>query len=137
MIIGSSSGHQLQVRSQLHHLSVLDSYNAVCVIHSRQPVCDNDSGPSSTSLVKGFLHYFLTLRVQGGGSIIKQQYCGVPHQSTGDGNALLLASAKLCSPFANTCIVALCEVYKRAMQSFHIQTHITMEILFSGHLSLC
>ena len=59
----------------------------------------NDNAcPSLPSLVQGLLHHLLTLRVQGRGGFIQQQYLGVSDESSGNSNTLLLPSAEL-GPF--------------------------------------
>ena len=52
---------------------------------------DNDAGTSLSGTIQGGLDNHLVFAVQSRSSFIQQENFGVPHQSTGDGYALLLA----------------------------------------------
>ena len=54
------------------------------------PVSDDKGGPTLPGLVQSLLHYPLTLCVQGRGGLIQEEDFGVPHESSGNGDALLL-----------------------------------------------
>ncbi len=71
------------------------------------PVSNDDGGPAFPCPVQSLLDNLLTLRVQGRGGLVQEEDLGVPHQSTGDGNPLLLSSAQLGTLATDICTIAL------------------------------
>ena len=78
-----------------YHLPSLDHSNAVGIVDGGEAVSDHNARPSLPGLVQGLLHYLLALCVQGRGGLVEEEEFGVPHQSTGDGNSLLLSPGQL------------------------------------------
>ena len=64
-------------------------------------------GADQTYPLQGFLYHSLTLVVQGGGRLVKQEDPGVPDQGPGDGDPLLLSPTQLGSPVSNQSLVTL------------------------------
>ena len=68
----------------------------------------NDNGGAALPCsVQSILNNLLALRVQGRGGLVQEEDLGVPHQSPGDGDALLLSPAELRAPFPHVGAVAL------------------------------
>ena len=68
----------------------MDDSDAVGVVDGGETVSDDDTGPALPGLVQSILHYPLTLCVQGRGGLVQEEDFGVPHESSGNGDALLL-----------------------------------------------
>ena len=107
--VDSSLLEQLGVGSGLCYCSALYHCNAVGVVDGGETVSDHDARPALPGLVQSLLYYLLALCVQGRGGLVQEEDFGVPHQSTGDGNALLLAPRQLGALAAHVGAVALQE----------------------------
>ena len=95
VIVGSMLGHEVRVSARFKHFSIVDHCYAVGIVDGGETVSNHNACPALPGLVQSFLHYLLTLCVQGRGCLIQKEDFGVPHQSTGDGDALLLTSGQL------------------------------------------
>ena len=95
VIVGSTLGHEARVSARFKHFSIVDHCYAVGIVDSGETVSDHDACPALPGLVQSILHILLTLCVQGRGGLVQEEDFGVPHQSTGDGNALFLTSRQL------------------------------------------
>ena len=95
MVVGSTSRHQFRVSARLYHFSIVDDCNTVSIVDGGEAVSNDDAGPALPGFVQSFLYYLLTLCVQGRGGLVQEEDFGVPHQSTGNGNALFLPSRQL------------------------------------------
>ena len=107
MVVGTFCGHQLRVSARFNYFSIVDDSNAVGVVDSGETVSNDDAGPALPGLVQSLLHYLLTLRVQGRGGLVQEEEFGVPYESSGDGDALLLTPGELSSLAPYICTVAL------------------------------
>ena len=81
---------QLLVCPNLSHFARFYHDDAVGVVDGGEAVSDDDTGPALPGLVQSLLHYLLALCVQGRGGLVQEEDFGVPHESSGDGDALLL-----------------------------------------------
>ena len=68
---------------------------------------DGDAGAALLRTVQGAEHHALALGVQGGGGLVQQEHRGVPHQSPGNRDPLLLPSRQLGSLLPHRRLVAL------------------------------
>ena len=107
MVVGTFCGHQLRVSARFYHFSIVDDSNAVGVVDGGETVSDDDASPALPGLVQSLLHYLLALCVQGRGGLVQEEKFGVPYESSGDGDALLLTSGQLSSLTPYICTVAL------------------------------
>ncbi len=93
----------------LNQLALAKNKDDVRVLHSGEAMGDADHGATPSGALKGGLDKLLTLRIQGAGGLVKKQYVRVADESTGDGDALLLASGERYTTGANVCVVTLGE----------------------------
>ena len=105
--VESSAGHQLSMRPHLHYAPILNGGYYVCILDGGESVGDHDGGTTLARVVQCRLHDGFALRVQGRGGFVQQQDLGVPHQSTGYGNPLLLPSTHLRAPLSHVSVEAL------------------------------
>ena len=91
----------------LHCLPSTDHHDAVRVVDGGEAVSDDNAGPALPGLVQGLLHHLLTLSVQSGGGLVKEEDLGVSDQCSSDGNALFLPTAELCALGPDVGIVTL------------------------------
>ena len=76
-------------------LAVFKDDDAVGVADGGQAMSHDDSGASLTRFVQRLLHHRLALGVQRRRGFVQQEDLGIAHQGSGDGDALLLATAEL------------------------------------------
>lgn len=95
--IDSLQVHQLLVRSLLNGLAPANHHNAISIVDGGETMCYHDARPPLPGLVQRFLHDLLALRVEGRGGLVQEENLGVPDESPGYSNALLLTPGELCA----------------------------------------
>ena len=78
---------------------------------------DGNRRSAPGNVVQGFLNHLFCARVQGTGGFIKNQNIGVRNDTSGDGNALFLASTQGPGPFADKGVIALDHVKKKIIKA--------------------
>ena len=106
-VVDATFSQQCFVRPFLCYFSRLDDDYDVSIVDGGESVGDDDASPALPGLVQSLLNYLLTLCVQGRGGFVQEEDLGVPHQSTGYGNSLLLTSRQLGSLTTYISAVAL------------------------------
>lgn len=86
---------QLVMCSHLCYDSLVDDDDFVSFFYSAQPMGNEDNGSSFQIVVDGFLDKMLGFCIQGRGSFIEKQDCGLSDQRSGNGDSLLLPSRHL------------------------------------------
>ena len=94
-----------------NHSTTLYRCYHICRLDGGETVSDHDGCPALPGLVQSILHNLLTLCVQGRGGLIQEEDFGVPYQSTGNGNALLLTSRQLTTSLPNMCVITIRKLY--------------------------
>ncbi|CAA6670596.1 unnamed protein product [Spirodela intermedia] len=95
---------ELFVGAGLHHLTLLDDRDHICIADGRETVRDDDGGPAHGRQVQGLLDNALRLGVQRAGRLVKEEDLGGLYDCPRDGDPLLLPTRHLDAPLA-TCAV--------------------------------
>ena len=78
--VNGTSVNQVLMRPTLDNLPLLDHIDLVRAGNGAQPVRDGDRGAPCLGFVQRILHHLLTLHVQGGGGLVKQENLRVSHK---------------------------------------------------------
>ncbi|CAA7407672.1 unnamed protein product [Spirodela intermedia] len=92
---------ELFVGAGLHHLTLLDDRDHICIADGRETVRDDDGGPAHGRQVQGLLDNALRLGVQRAGRLVKEEDLGGLYDCPGDGDPLLLPTRHLDAPLAH------------------------------------
>lgn len=105
--VDSSLGYELHVVTLLHYLSVLDDADHIRILDGGQAMGNDNASASRAGGVESLLDQLFALQVQGRGGLVQQQDLGIPHQSPGNGNPLLLSPRELSAPGSHPGIIAI------------------------------
>mmetsp|Transcript_2591 Transcript_2591/g.6027 ORF Transcript_2591/g.6027 Transcript_2591/m.6027 type:complete len:289 (-) Transcript_2591:968-1834(-) len=96
LVVALIARHQLLMRARLYHHPVHQNNYLVSVADGAQSVRDDDGGVATAlqQSVQSRLHHSLASRVQRRRGLVQDQDLRVAHDSTGDGDALLLPAGE-------------------------------------------
>lgn len=95
--------------SNLHRFALVKRDDDVCILDGGEPMSDDNRSATLAGTIKRCLDNGLALHVQSRGGFVQEKNLGVSHQSSGDGDALLLPSAELGALCTNVGSVTLVE----------------------------
>ncbi|KAH0533739.1 hypothetical protein FGG08_007578 [Glutinoglossum americanum] len=100
---------QLVVGAGLDDAAAIDHRHAVDIADGREPVRDDDRGPSAHRLLQGDLHGPFAGLVEGAGGLVEDQDPRIAVERPGDREALALAPGQARTPVAQDVVQALGE----------------------------
>ena len=87
-------------------MSVNNDDDFVGIFNGAEPVGDSNSGPVAHQALQSLLHSPFALCVQGGGSLVQNEYGRVLKYGSGDAYALALSAAEFASAVTHVGLVA-------------------------------
>ena len=78
--------------TQAVDLAVVQHQDAVCILHGRDALCNDDLGGAGDLLPEGLADLGIGGGIHGAGAVVQDQHLGLAQQRAGNGQALLLAA---------------------------------------------
>ena len=99
--IGAFFAQQFTMRPDLDHTSLVEDDDAICILHRRQSMRDNDCRSPAHQRFQPGLHVPLRFRIERRGRLVQDQDRGVLQQGARDGDALALPAGQRDAAFAD------------------------------------
>src|SRR3712207_1638893 len=100
LVVEAARGEELAVCAAFNDASSVEHQDLVHVLHTHEPVGDDEGGAAMHQLVCGVQQPALRYGVEVGGRLVEHEQRRILQQRTGDGEALPLATRELQSLFA-------------------------------------